>query len=104
VSRDQRVFTEAQLQEWDLPPDEPDDTDGLPGHVVSDEQVGDAKYGSQRRLVFVAPDDERTWEIEYELAHEAYRFDDGPDYGWIGGQVTGTMILLPGRVEGEGQR
>ncbi|NUP17378.1 MAG: hypothetical protein HOV73_25940 [Streptomyces sp.] len=80
-----RHFTIAELAELSIPPDDPDDIE-YDEHVLADEQVAVLKYTAQRRCIFRAPDDGKTYAVTYEAELNMGDFEVGagtPDnHGW----------------------
>ncbi|MFB7420724.1 hypothetical protein ACFC1L_39770 [Streptomyces sp. NPDC056210] len=55
-----RVFSREQLEEWDLP----GRGDGV--EVLHDEQVDSGRWLAYHELVFRAPDDGKTYQVDYQ--------------------------------------
>ncbi|MGW4648061.1 hypothetical protein [Kitasatospora sp. NPDC004289] len=94
MARITRDFTIAELRALDLPPDDPDEPDEFPEHVLADEHLGNLKYTASRRVIF--QHDGRTWAVEYEARmdvgdHEFGDYDPD-DHGWWGDTVTATAV------------
>ncbi|MFI5525014.1 hypothetical protein [Streptomyces platensis] len=85
-----RTFTITELATLGVPPDEPDDVE-YSDHLLADEPVATLKYTGKRRCVFRAPDDGRTYAVEYEAELDTGDYEVGggmPDnHGWYGGTV-----------------
>ncbi|MGW4493781.1 hypothetical protein [Streptomyces sp. NPDC004376] len=90
-----REFTITELAALCVPPDDPDELDYYE-HVLADEQVAVLSYTAQRRCVFRAPDDGRTYAVEYEAPLNTGDFevgDGGPaDHGWWGDTVDAVEV------------
>ncbi|MFD8805582.1 hypothetical protein [Streptomyces sp. NPDC059597] len=90
-----REFTITELAKLCVPPDDPTELDYYE-HVLADEQVAVLKYTAQRRCVFRAPDDGRTYAVTYEAPLDTgdYEMGDGgpEDHGWYGGPVTADEV------------
>jgi hypothetical protein len=71
-----RHFTIAELAALNVPPDDPAYIE-YDEHVLADEQVAVLKYTAQRRCVFRAPDDERTYAVEYEAELDTGDYEVG---------------------------
>lgn len=87
-----RNFTIAELANLNVPPDEIDYYE----HVLVDEYVTTLKYTAQRRCVFEAPDDGKTYAVEYEAELDTgdYEVDGGmpDDHGWSGDTVEAVEV------------
>lgn len=59
-----RTFTREQLESWGVP--NAYDADGTPAKRLYEEQIDTRRWVSVHELVFVAPDDNRTWCVVYE--------------------------------------
>lgn len=90
-----RNFTIAELAALNVPPDDPDHIE-YDGHVLVDEQLHTLKYTAQRRCVFGAPDDGRTYAVEYEAELDTGDYEVGggmPDnHGWHGDTVEAVEV------------
>lgn len=90
-----RHFTIAQLAALSVPPDRPEDVE-YSDTLLHDEQLHVLKYTAQRRCVFAAPDDGRTYAVEYQARIDTgdYEVDGGmPDaHGWYGGTVEAVEV------------
>jgi hypothetical protein len=90
-----RHFTIAELAALNVPPDDPAYIE-YDEHVLADEQVAVLKYTAQRRCVFRAPDDERTYAVEYEAELDTGDYEVGggmPDnHGWHSDNVEAVEV------------
>ncbi|MFF9894934.1 hypothetical protein [Streptomyces longispororuber] len=90
-----RQFTREQLAALGVPPDQPDDVE-YSDILLADEHVTTLKYTQQRRVIFRAEDDGRTYAIEYQAPMDVGDFevgDGGPDdYGWYGDTVEAVEV------------
>lgn len=90
-----RQFTIAELAALGVPPDRPDDIEHDPD-VLADERLATLKYTARRRCIFRAPDNGRTYAVEYEGALDVGDYevgDGGPDnYGWYGDTVEAQEV------------
>lgn len=90
-----RTFTVAELAEHEVPPDRPEDVQ-FSQTVLLDEHVANLKYSQQRRAIFRADDDGKTYSVTYEANVDAagYEIGPGPDnHGWFGDSVEATEVL-----------
>jgi hypothetical protein len=90
-----RHFTIAELAALNVPPDNPRAIE-YDEHVLADEQVAVLKYTARRRCVFRAPDDGKTYAVDYEAKLELGDFEVGggmPDkHGWYGDTVEAVEV------------
>ncbi|MFJ2206010.1 hypothetical protein [Streptomyces microflavus] len=89
-----RQFTIAELAAHDVPPDRPEDVQ-YSQTVLSDEHVTNLKYSQQRRVIFRADDNGRTYAVTYEANVDAadYEVGPGPDnHGWHGTTVEAVEV------------
>lgn len=89
-----RIFTVAELTALGVPPDTHDDL-MVSDHLIADEFVTTLKYSAQRRVIFRAPDDGKTYAVGYEgrLDVGDFEYGDGPSgYGWHGDTVEGVEV------------
>lgn len=90
-----RQFTREQLAALGVPPDQPDDVE-YSDTLVADEYVTNLKYSQQRRVIFRAEDDGKTYAIKYEAPIDVGDFEvhgEGPDdYGWYGDTVEAVEV------------
>lgn len=90
-----RQFTREQLATLGVPPDHPDDVQ-YSDTLLADEHVTVLKYSQQRRVILAAPDDGKTYAVQYEAPIDAGDFEvhgEGPDdYGWYGDTVEGVEV------------
>ncbi|WP_327592472.1 hypothetical protein [Streptomyces chartreusis] len=90
-----RHFPTAELVGLDVPPDDPEGIE-YHEHVLADEHVGVLKYTAKRRCVFRAPDDGKTYAVEYEAPLDTGDYEVGggmPDnYGWYGDTVEAVEV------------
>ncbi|WP_327671873.1 MULTISPECIES: hypothetical protein [unclassified Streptomyces] len=89
-----RQFTREQLAALGVPPDSPEDVQ-YSDTLLVDEHVTNLKYSQQRRVIFAAPDNGRTYAVEYEAPIDAgdYEVGGGPDnHGWWGNTVDAVEV------------
>ncbi|MEU0808762.1 hypothetical protein [Streptomyces sp. NPDC005970] len=90
-----RTFTIAELAAIGVPPDSPKDVE-YSDVLLADEFVTTLKYTAQRRCIFRAEDDGRTYAVEYEAALEVGDFELGgyaPDgHGWFDDTVEAVEV------------
>lgn len=90
-----RTFTIAELATISVPPDSPEDVE-YSEHLLADEQTATLKYTARRRCVFRAPDDGRTYAVEYESHLDTGDYEAGgyvpEDHGWYGGTVEAIEV------------
>lgn len=90
-----RRFTRSQLAALGVPPDSPEDVE-YSDVLLADEAVATLKYTAKRRCIFRAPDDSRTYAVEYEAALDIGDFEVGggtpDDHGWYGDTVEAVEV------------
>ncbi|MCZ1006364.1 hypothetical protein [Streptomyces lydicus] len=90
-----RTFTTTELAALSVPPDSPEDVE-YSEHLLADEQTTTLKYTAQRCAVFRAPDDGRTYAVEYEAPLDTGDYEVGgyvpDDHGWYGGTVEAIEV------------
>lgn len=90
-----RHFTRTELTTLGVPPDDPTDIE-YDDHLIEDEQVGTLKYTASRRCVFRAPDDGKTYAVEYEARLDVGDYEvneySPEDHGWYGDTVEGIEV------------
>lgn len=90
-----RHFTLAELAELNIPPAEPDEIQYYE-HLLVDEHVTTLKYTQQRRTVFRAEDDGKTYAIEYQAELDTGDYEVGggipANHGWHGDTVEATEV------------
>ncbi|ARX81575.1 hypothetical protein SMD44_00973 [Streptomyces alboflavus] len=89
-----RQFTREQLATLGIPPDQPDDVE-YSDVLLADEHVTNLKYSQQRRVIFEAPDDGKTYAVTYEAPIDVGDFEVGhgpDDYGWWGDTVEAVEV------------
>lgn len=90
-----RTFTVAELAAIGVPPDSPDDVE-YSDVLLADEQVATLKYTAKRRCIFRAPDNDRTYAVEYEAQLDVGDFEVGgyapDDHGWYGDTVQAAEV------------
>lgn len=90
-----RRFTVGDLARLDVPPIDPDDV-AYSDHVLADEHVTTLKYTQQRRAIFRAPDDGKTYAVTYEAELDTGDYEVGggmPDNnGWYGDTVEAVEV------------
>ncbi|WP_432010174.1 hypothetical protein [Streptomyces cucumeris] len=90
-----RTFTAAELAAIGVPPDEPQDVQ-YSDVLLADEHVATLKYTAKRRCIFRAPDDARTYAVEYETRLDTGDYEVGDyapdDHGWYGGTVEAAEV------------
>ncbi|MFD3844770.1 hypothetical protein ACFWVB_02620 [Streptomyces microflavus] len=90
-----RRFTFAELAEHDVPPDSPEDV-LFSQTLIVDEHLRNSKYSQERRAIFRADDDGKTYAVTYEANVDAadYEVGPGPDnHGWHGDTVEATEVM-----------
>lgn len=90
-----RNFTIDELANLNVPPDDPDEIE-YEEYVLADEQTAVLKYTAQRRCVFEAPDDGKTYAVEYQAPIDIGDYEVGggmPDnHGWYGDTVEAVEV------------
>ncbi|MFJ4703170.1 hypothetical protein ACIP5N_33975 [Streptomyces sp. NPDC088768] len=89
-----RQFTVSELDDLGVPPHRPEDVEDS-DTLLADEHVTTLKYTQQRRVIFAAPDDGRTYAVEYESQLNLGHFELGdppPDHGWYGDTVEAVEV------------
>ena len=90
-----RHFTLEELAGLNVPPDQPDEIEYYE-HVLADEQIGILKYTAQRRCVFEAPDDGKTYAVEYQAKLDTGDYEVGGDipdnHGWLRDTVEAVEV------------
>ncbi|WP_055696527.1 hypothetical protein [Streptomyces silaceus] len=90
-----RQFTREQLAALGVPPDSPEDVE-YSVTLLADEHVTNLKYSQQRRAIFCADDDGKTYAVAYEAPVDAGDFEvhgqSPDDYGWYGPTVEAVEV------------
>ncbi|RYJ26445.1 hypothetical protein CU044_3738 [Streptomyces sp. L-9-10] len=90
-----RQFTRNELSNIGVPPEDPEYIE-YDDDLLADEPVSTLKYTALRRCVFRAPDDGRTYAVEYEAQLDVGDYEVGEyspdDHGWHGDIVEGVEV------------
>ncbi|MGW6741699.1 hypothetical protein ACWGDX_13390 [Streptomyces sp. NPDC055025] len=90
-----RQFTRNELAAIGVPPDSPDDIE-YDDDLLADEPVTTLKYTALRRVVFRAPDDGKSYAVEYETRLDTGDFEvneySPEDHGWYGDTVEAVEV------------
>lgn len=89
-----RQFTCAELNDLGVPPADPSDV-RYSETLLADTHVTTLKYSQQRRVVFRADDDGKTYAVTYEAEVDSGDYEGGPppeNHGWFGGTVEAEEV------------